>query len=45
MKLELTRREFLQSAGALVVAFGLPAELPAQIKLLWHCKINTPVHA
>ena len=30
MKLELTRREFLQSAGALVVAFGLPVEAAGQ---------------
>ena len=28
--LEITRRQFLKSAGALVVAFGLPVELRAQ---------------
>ena len=27
---EITRRQFLKSAGALVVAFGLPVELRAQ---------------
>ena len=30
MELELTRREFLQSVGALVVAFGLPVEAAGQ---------------
>src|SRR5262245_607488 len=31
MNLELSRRQFLKAAGALVVAFGLPVEAPAQI--------------
>jgi TAT (twin-arginine translocation) pathway-exported protein len=27
---EISRRQFLKSAGALVIAFGLPIDLPAQ---------------
>jgi FtsP/CotA-like multicopper oxidase with cupredoxin domain len=30
MELDLTRRQFLQTAGALVIAFGLPLDSRAQ---------------
>jgi len=30
INLEISRRQFLKSAGALVIAFGLPIDLPAQ---------------